>query len=400
MKKLLLYMGCAAAMLTACDPNDDFIDTLNSEAKAAGIDMPETLTLDEGDYSIVEESDMFASKDEAAILIPQILTSKYAANASNDGGLINVFYQLDGTAYFGDLYASSQEYTLSEDDYKVEFGLKYASFYTVADLDKYAPIFLKEKYKYSQKAGDEIALGYFKRGAIDKYQEYKFDGSTWSKTDKIDSDFDIDNAYELSSDDYDSMGTDKYEPGDKDRFSYSDNVEEYLVALLLAKYTSAESDDIVTVKFKYYDNNNDKVVYAFDGTDWSLKGSTYYDWVKGDWKLTGVSMDADDKFVFKAKTGWEIIVITTYTFTTADYALTDDDGYGNYGYYDNKPGTFNGVKVDNVLQAKVNLVLTTNFPDAVEGALFEVTYNYYDNGTNAVSVRYQKTGDVFVLVEE
>ena len=92
-------MGCAVAMLSACDPNDDFIDTLNSEAKAAGIDMPETLTLEEGDYSIVEKSDMFASKDEAANLVPQILTSKYAANASNDGNLINIFYKLDATAY-------------------------------------------------------------------------------------------------------------------------------------------------------------------------------------------------------------------------------------------------------------------------------------------------------------
>lgn len=400
MKKLLLYMGCAVAMLSACDPNDDFIDTLNSEAKAAGVDMPEALTLEEGDYSIVEKSDMFASKDEAANLIPQILTSKYAANSSNDGDLMNIFYQLDGSAFFADLYSSDQEYTLQEEDYTDDFGLKYPNFSSISGLDKYAPVFLKDKYKYSQKAGDELALGFVLRANMDQYHEYKFDGTVWVKTEKTNSDFDVVNAYELSKEDYDSMGTEKYQPGEKDNFSYKMNVEEYLVAFLATRYPSAVTDEIVTVKFKYYDNNEAKVVYNYDGNNWALKGSVRYDWSKGDYLITDITLDADDKFVFKAKTGWEVIIITTYEFTDEDYALTGDDKYKNISSYDDKAGTYKDVEVDNILHAKINEVLAVHFPDAAEGALFEVTYKYYTGTLSIVKARYQKTGDKFILVEE
>ncbi|PXX95708.1 hypothetical protein DF185_21690 [Marinifilum breve] len=391
-------MGCAVALLSACDPNDEFIDTLNEEAKAAGIDMPETLTLEEDDYSIVEKTDMFASKEEAATLIPQILTEKYAANASNDGNLINVFYTLDGTALFADLYSEDDEYELQDEDYTVEFGQKYANFSSKSKMDTYVSVFLKDKFKYSQEEGDEVVIKYTLRTAVDKYQEYQFDGTVWTKTDKTNAGFDVENAYELASEDYDSMGDG---PGKYDNFSSYDDPEDYLPDFLVAKYPEAVADDIVTVKYKYYGNNEDKVVYLFDGTDWSLKGSVYYDWNAGDYAVTDISVESDDKFVFKAKTGWEIIVITTYEFADADYELTGDEKYKNFGYYDDKAGTYQDVEVENVLQAKINHVLSTRFPDAEEGALFEVTYKFYSSGaTNSVKKRYQKEGDKFVLVVE
>jgi len=535
MKKLLLYMGCAVAMLSACDPNDDFIDTLNSEAKAAGIDMPETLTLEEGDYSIVEKSDMFASTDEAKNLIPQILTDKYAANTSNEGDLLNVFYDyyrgdsdeyanyrnehevsadeytavggvIADLAYFtSDVTSASlaneilsaaypdavkgdvqkfisqgaasksykfedisieavQKFTLGKEDFQVmvdavladdankhlvnddgNFELyygansKYGNFEgrtsKWAEKDEYKDmseddledliyarqkeavmLALKAKFpdatildtegntitytvaysSYDGSTRDNLvryeciaegaSLDFNRIGSMyinTKHEFYMFDGDNWNIEDAI---------YRLSSDDYNAMGEDRGFPGKYDNFDSAMDVDRYLTVFLnnMSDLLYAKDGDTKIISYKYY----------ADGVT-ELRADEYTFTSELKWQKTATIANANDKFVFKAKTGWEVIIITTYEFSDEDYALTGDEKYKNFGYYDDKAGTFKDVEVENVLQAKINLVLTTNFPDAVEGSLFEVTYNYYSSGaTTAVKKRYQKTGDVFVLVEE
>jgi hypothetical protein len=533
MKKLLLYMGCAVAMLSACDPNDDFIDTLNSEAKAAGIDMPETLILEEGDYSIVEKSDMFASIDEAKNLIPQILTDKYAANTSNEGNLMNVFYDY----YRGDSdeYANyKNEHEVSEDEYTAVGGViadlgyftadvksddnaneilsaaypdavkgdvqKYISQGAASKSYKYEDVSIEAVEKYAlEKAdfqvmvdavladddnkhlvnedgdfelyyganskygnfegrtskwaakdeykdmseddledliedrqaeaciialkaalpdatildaegkkisylvdydtydgssktitlrlectGEGVDLAFENKGQLyvnTKHEFYMFDGDNWLIEDAI---------YRLSSDDYNAMGEDYGFPGKYDNFDSGMDVDRYLTVLLNDMDKFALDGDTKIIAYKYYTSGVTE-----------LRADEYTFTTEMGWQITATVANADDKFVFKAKTGWEVIIITTYEFSDDDYALTGDEKYKNFGYYDDKAGTFKDVEVENVLQAKINLVLTTNFPDAVEGSLFEVTYNYYSSGaTTAVKKRYQKIGDVFVLVVE
>ena len=401
MKKLLLYIGLAASVITACDPNEDLIDTLNQEIKPEGIEMPEQLTLESDDYSLVDKTEMFASQEEAAELIPEILTATYAANASNQGFLMEVTYKFDGTAYLGDVYSENSEYELSDDDYKEEMGFSYPNFSNTDTRDQYLPIFLKDKFKFTQEAGMEKVIVYTLRAAMDMYHEYKFDGTTWSKTEKTDSGFDVDNAYELTEDDYDSMGEEYGEPGKYDNFDYNMDIEAYLNDFLLVKYPDAQVDDVKTIKFLYYANNEDKVVYAFDGENWNQKGKLVYDWAQGDYLMTELVVDVTDKFVFDSQNGWEMITITTYTLTDEDYVLTGDDQYSNFGYYDDKAGTYNDEEVDNIIDAKVSQILLVQFPDAEEGALFEVTYKFYNNGaTNDVKRRYSKQGDKFIRVIE
>lgn len=528
-------MGCAVAMLSACDPNDDFIDTLNSEVKVAGIDIPENLTLEEEDYSIVEKSDMFASKDEAKSLIPQILTDKYAANVSNDGNLLAVFYDyyredsdeyanyrnehevsedeytavggvIADLGYFtadvksddnaneilsaaypdavkGDVQkfisqgAASksykyedvsieavEKYTLVKADFQVmvdavladddnkhlvnedgDFELyygansKYGNFegrtskwaekdeykdmteYALEDLieDRQAEaciIALKaalpnatildaegktisylvdyDTYDGSSKTitlrlectGEGVDLAFENKGQLyvnTKHEFYMFDGDNWLIEDAI---------YRLSSDDYNAMGEDRGFPGKYDNFDSAMDVDRYLTVFLnnMSDLLYAKDGDTKIISYKYY----------ADGVT-ELRADEYTFTSELKWQKTATVANADDKFVFKANTGWEVIVITTYEFSDEDYALTGDEKYKNFGYYDDKAGTFKDEEVENVLQAKINLILTTNFPDAVEGALFEVTYNYYSSGaTTAVKKRYQKTGDKFVLVVE
>jgi hypothetical protein len=401
MKKLLYILGFVVVLFTACDPNGDFLDTLDKEAKPAGIDIPEQLTLESGDYSLVDKNGMFASKEEAAKLIPQILSETYAANASNQGFLMEVTYKLDGTDYLSDVYSEDDEYELSDEDYKDGMGFKYPNFSNTGTRDQYLPVFLKDKFKFTQTAGMEKVIVYTLRGAMDMYHEYKFDGAAWVKTSKTDGGFDVDNAYELSKDDYDSMGEERGEPGKYDNFDYKMDIESYLNNFLLDKYSGAQTDDIKTIKFKFYGNNKDKVVYSFDGENWNQKGKLVYDWTKGDYLMEEVVLEATDKFVYDSKDGWEIIVITTYTLTDDDYALTGDDKYKNFGYYDDKAGEYKGKQVDNILDAKINQILLVHFVSAEEGALFEITYKFYNNGsTNDTKRRYKKEGDKFVRVVE
>lgn len=532
MKKLLLYMGCAVAMLSACDPNDDFIDTLNSEAKAAGIDMPETLTLEEGDYSIVEKSDMFASTDEAKNLIPQILTDKYAANTSNEGDLLTVFYDyyrgdsdeyanyrnehevsadeytavggvIADLGYFtSDVTSASvaneilsaaypdavkgdvqkfisqgaasksykyedisieavQKFTLEKSDFQVivdavladddnkhlvnedgdlEFyygaNSKYGNFeartskwaakdeYSAMSTDDLEDLIyarqkeavmlaLKAKFPdatildsegntiiytvaYSSYDGstrdnlvryeciaEGVSLDFNRIGSMyinTKHEFYMFDGDNWLIEDAI---------YRLSSDDYNAMGEDYGFPGKYDNFDSSMAPANYLPVFMNTKWIYAQDGDTKIIAYKYYDSGVTE-----------LRADEYTFTSELKWQKTATIANADDKFVFKAKTGWEVIIITTYEFTDEDYALTGDDKYKNISSYDDKAGTYKDKEVDNILHAKINDVLTTRFPEAAEGALFEVTYKYYTGTASTVKVRYQKIGDKFVLVEE
>lgn len=400
MNKLLLYMGLAASLLTACDPNGDFTDILDQEAKPAGVDMPEQLTLKAADYKKVNKSEMFTSQAEAAELIPQILTENYAANSSNQGFLMEVSYKLDGTGYFSDLYSSNQEYTLAVEDY-TEFGFKYPNFSNVPSIDQYVPVFLKEKFKYNLESGMEKVVSYILRGSVTQLREYKFNGTEWVKTEKTNSGFDVENAYVLGADDYNSMGEEKGMPGKYDNFDINMDIDAFLKPFLLTKYANAQTDDVATISYIFYGNNEGKIVYAFDGDNFLLKGSVIYDWNQGDYQLTNINFDTTDKFVYDSKKGWAIIIITTHTLTDADYALTGDDKYKNFGYYDDVAGTYKEVTVANIIDAKLIDVLSVNYPNAEEGALFEVTYKYYSNGaTNDTKRRFKKEGNTFVRVIE
>lgn len=529
MKKLLLYMGCAVALLSACDPNDEFIDTLNEETKAAGIDMPETLTLEEDDYSIVEKTDMFASKEEAATLIPQILTEKYAANASNDGDLLTVFYDFysggseellnyrkehevsteeynevsdavkelgfftsnnsfadnipailasayadaaEGDVYKAFAYEGSKsidaakylemgadEYKVIVDAVKADDAKKHlveakygtseyyygansysknfdARLYKWAAYDDYSAmseddledliydrmvegliLLLKNQYpdatildaggneityvvQYAVYDGDKTKTKYLRfkctaeGDALDfarvgsmyvnyKTEFYIYDGANWVVEDE---------QYRLTSEDYDSMGEEYGYPGKYNNFSSDKTADPdyYLPTFMNKKWAYALEGETKLIIYKYYNSG---------ATELRVDEYTFSSELK--WQKTATVENSNDKFVFDAETGWAIIVITTYEFADADYELTGDEKYKNFGYYDDKAGTYQDVEVENVLQAKINHVLSTRFPDAEEGALFEVTYKFYSSGaTNSVKKRYQKEGDKFVLVVE
>jgi len=392
MKINLLYIGAAALLLSACNPNEDFIDTLDSEVKSAGIDLPSALTIES----------TYPSRDEAIIEIPKYLGETYGANTSNEGELIVVDYTVEVNKYLSETYTEKNVYELVDTDYTELSEQKYPTFST-KNRDKYVPFLLEDMYRKSgYEVGEDKLIKYTFRGNTYQFREYKFDGTTWTKTDKVDSGFNTDDAYKLSDDDYVAMGTDKGKPGNYKNFDSNMNIDEFIIAFLPSKYTDAADKDVVTIKYKFYGNRADQTIFTLgENGKWARKGDVDFDWTKGDFKLTGVTESLQDKFVFKTS-AWELIVITAYTVTLEDYTLSGDEKHGNYGYYDDKAGEYpKGVAVDNMLLAKLIFVLNKKFPDAEEGGLFKITYNYYANSVTAeISKRFVKKGDTFVEVVE
>lgn len=188
--------------------------------------------------------------------------------------------------------------------------------------------------------------------------------------------------YMLYSEDYDAMGA----PGKYNNFSSSVLPENYLPQFAASKLTYAQVGDEVQFLYKYYAGGDLGTI---------VQSMTF---TKSDaWLQTAPILNTQgmDKFKYayseESNTGlWKVSLAVVVTLQPADYALTGDDQYGNFGYYDNKAGEYpEGTPVDNILDAKISHILTENYPELnVADQEVTVFYQYYDNGTNTVSGNY------------
>jgi hypothetical protein len=163
------------------------------------------------------------------------------------------------------------EYSLVEADYEFfksdedEVKNKIASYknfskdYTAA---QYMPEFLNDKYAYLDKNSTAVVTYNYYQGSL--YYLYDFEDYK-DELDALES-------YELSSDDYDSMGEDSGEPGKYDNFSSTTLAADYLPAFLSAKYTDAETGFSVYMTYKYYNDGVFEIneFWTFDGTTWAV----------------------------------------------------------------------------------------------------------------------------------
>jgi len=80
---------------------------------------------------------------------------------------------------------------------------------------------------------------------------------------------------------------------------------------------------------------------------------------------------------------------TEITLNHDDYDLVGSGKYDNFAYYDDRAGEFpEGTSVDNILDAKIDLILKTNYPS--ENGEVKVSYQYYNDGsTNTVVGNYK-----------
>ncbi|WP_281614248.1 hypothetical protein [Flammeovirga sp. SubArs3] len=169
-------------------------------------------------------------------------------------------------------------------------------------------------------------------------------------------------------------------------FSGATAYQNYLPQFLTLKFPYAQEGDNIRVSYD---------AYVSGSTDDYLAEYTF---TAGMWNEVAPFEENTvtiDKFKYlHAETAWKVSLAEVITLTTADYAVTGDDKYGNFGYYDNVEGEYpEGTPVENIIDAKINHILTENYPDLMkDGQEVIVNYMYYDNGTNEVSRNYIYSG--------
>ena len=214
--------------------------------------------------------------------------------------------------------------------------------------------------------GEGVDLAFENKGQLyvnTKHEFYMFDGTNWNIEDEI---------YRLSSDDYDSMGTDKGFPGKYDNFDSSMDVDRYLKVLLtkLVEYTPADGFTKI-IAYKYYS----------DGVT-ELRADEYTFTTEMGWYLTPTMVDGKATVAFKDRV-WEFVppikfietekdATQTHTLTADDYKLVGNDKYGNFDVREGKDEEERSVILD-----KLSKIIKSNF-DVTLGEVYEVTYKFYD----------------------
>lgn len=210
----------------------------------------------------------------------------------------------------------------------------------------------------------------------------------------------IDNAYYLSSADYDSMGTASGLPGRYDNFSSTALPENYLPRFLANKYPYAQEEEEIAVTYKYYNGSATVVegnIYTFTNGVWvGYQASLQFGYDNGTW--------VPDNTIKYA------LVRSDYDYMAAQ--LESEPGYeaaassmGNYGNLDRREGnsaywsddtTQNNAGITDMIQTAMAILLTQKDPGAAEGQKYLLTYDIY-NGTNTTeNISMIKTDGVWL----
>lgn len=362
MKKIIYLLTAFTLVFTSCNQLDDVYEELDAQGQSA-IKGEANFKMTEDDYALtgnedVEKAMAFETIEQAAELIPAVLTSKYPVWGEGSSALVSFDYNLLNSV------KNEVAYEITNDDYTNVLGLRFPNFGSNHAAE--AKGFLAIKYP-DAKRGDLVELTYkFYNGSVNDVTTKFVYTDEWT------------DAYEVTSDDYTKMGQ---------RFSNFDNFEDarfkigrLLGTLPLSTFAKKGTLQRVLYTYTYKDENGTRkfedvlVSYTFDGVSWeSDSNMIQFGFEKGKW--------AKDNTI-------------KYTLTNADYALVGNDRFNNF---DVRPG-----KDEETVQArvdKISTILLNNFPSDAEGQKYLVSYAIY-NGTNAIwTIKVIKEGGKYILNE-
>ena len=187
------------------------------------------------------------------------------------------------------------------------------------------------------------------------------------------------NAYYLSSADFDSMGEGSGQPGRFDNFSSSVSPDNYLPAFLAINFPYGQEEEELIVTYAYYSSSSGAQVrgnlYTFTDGAWMAHQSTI---------STSLQFGHDG-------TQWVPDNTIRYTLVDADYSnvastlLTTpgfEDAAGNLDNYGNFNRTGSGTSwSDEMMITAMGVVLDSIDPSAEDGQKYITTYNIYDGSS-------------------
>lgn len=300
-------------------------------------------------FQITQEIDFLAD----ASLIDILISTDYTTGGDVTAATWTVF-AFDKTLY-SDL-ATSEDFDFSAyDGQQIHIGLKYSS----TDTDSPRWRVQSMAVKTLGVSGDTNTKGEY----------FVYEDGSWEEAN---------DAYFLSSADYDSMGEEFGQPGRFNNFSSSTSIDDYIPTFLNIKYPYAQADDEIFIIYNYFSSNSGA------GT----RGQ-FYTFMNGSWMAYQSTISTSLQFGFDNGM-WVPDNTIRYTFADADYTLVAaalaadypnaSSSMANFGNMDRRSGNVNEWTNPMVLEA-IAVVLNNLNPSAADEQKYIVTISVY-NGTN------------------
>ncbi|MDT0642040.1 hypothetical protein RM553_04265 [Zunongwangia sp. F363] len=350
MKKVYLIFALLGTALFSCEPMDD----LQAEANEV---IDNTLTAGEASYTLAEEdyeavgidaTEGFNSYEQAQTLVPDVLNNAFPVY-QNGTSIITSFNVYDPIV--------PTEYSVTEEDYAaVENEVGY--FVSTSKVQD----FLEYKFEGAEN-GDIVELTY---NAV--ANEITFDISA--------EDFDL--IEEELGDTYPDAASSaaNYSNFDRregtDAYWSNDMILEAINVVLLENLENVEGQPY-NVSYAIFDGSagTESMTVEFNGNKYvPAAGVTSYEITDADFDLIGERF-ADE-----------------YPEPASSAA-----NYNNFDIRNGNPAYWNEVMI---LEA-LNVVLSENFEDAEEGAMFEVSYATYSGSSGTGMISVIKEGDEYII---
>ncbi|WP_029038160.1 hypothetical protein [Salinimicrobium xinjiangense] len=329
---LMMFLGFA---LTSCEPMEDIHDELDARLDNRAIEGMAEYTLTDDDYDDLDlQFGNFSSLEEAGNLIPQLLADKFPV--WGEGSLAQVTF---------DLYApiNPEEYTVVDADYTA-MGLDANYFTSSSQITS----FLRAKFPQAE-ANDYVKLTY--RAVA------------------------VEIEYDITNDDFNLIGEElgdtypapassaaQYNNFDRreGRSAYWSNemILDAINVVLSENFPDVEGQTY-QVSYRIYDGSpgTETMDVKFDGSKYIMIGGTAYQFDNDDYDLVGTELGDD------------------YPGPAGNAA--------QYNSFDVRSTSSNYWSEEMILEA-INVILMERYPDATEGAQFDVTYAAYSGSVSSV----------------
>ncbi len=409
--KKILFFATALLLFFGCEDYNDQFEGYDDNTITLVKNLEYSLT--DADYESMGGAPAdyynFSSSAPAADFIPDFLAEKYPSLDVNSSVNVTYTYYMGRLDYL-DYLTNADSYELSTADYD-SMGEssgqpgKYNNFDSGTPPEDYLPDFMATKYPNAEN-GDLVLVTYkFYSGAVSNVSEYYgFDGSAWAAV-EIDLPEGV-SLYELTTDDYDSMGEEYGQPGRYNNFDSSTPPEDYLPTFLKLKFPYATTGEKIAVIYKYYS----------DGTS---KRAIEYTKTANGWEAYSSTESRTDQFL-KTKDGWLFDPSVIFTMSSDDYQIIVDyvkatygeeklDSYGTqefyfgagayYGNFDLRDGKYDTSFASGLEAAKAGIaegLLPNKFPNAVAqvsgvDVMYIISFATYDGTDGKQTYTYQCT---------
>lgn len=356
-KSIYLLMTFLGLALTGCEPMEDIHEEVDARIEArSNSGVIEEYVLTEEDYTAdVEEGGLglrypnFSSVEEAGALIPQLLSNRFPV--LEGGSLANVTF---------DLYAPLrvEEYTVTGSDYEA-IGLSDDYFAGFAEIEEFL------EYQFPQVAeGTFVELTY---NTLANEIAYTITNDNFDLIEDALGDTYPDPT--SSAGNYNNF--DRREG--RDAYWSNEMILEAINVVLSDEFADVEGQTY-NVSYSVYDGSagTQSMTVRFDGNSYVLSGGTAYDVSNADFDLIG------EEF--------------------AETYPTPASSAAQYNNFDRREGN-DAYWSEDMIEEALDFLLKENFPNAGEGARFDVTYRVY-TGSSGTQVRSLVMTDGDFVIDE